>query len=91
MNINALNEDNLWFIKNVPVAGAKLINSLGEGCVCVFFSSISFFFFQFYVSPLESQLFKSTSSYQNLLTRMKTRLNIFSSLSLVLGFVSRAC
>lgn len=32
MNINVLNEDNLWFIKNVPVAGAKLINSLGEGC-----------------------------------------------------------
>lgn len=62
MNINALNEDNLWFIKNVPVAGAKLINSLGEGCYFFsFFPSISFFFFQFYVSSSESLLLKSKS------------------------------
>lgn len=89
MNINALNEDNLWFIKNDPVAGAKLINSLGEGCV---FSSVSFFFFQFYVSSLESQLFKSTSEFTDSHEKTHTHLNIFSSYSLllVLGFVFQA-
>lgn len=96
MNINALNEDNLWFIKNVPVAGAKLINSLGEGRFLSSRSLYLFFrpFLQFYVRSLESRLFKSTSSFQNFTALMEmhtsTNLHTAERCFIVLGFVPQA-
>lgn len=85
MNINALNEDNLWFIKNVPVAGAKLINSLGEGCFFFFFSHL------FLLSPVLCQLFRVGYLNQNqkLLTQMKTHTDSLYKMLISIVFFSQ--